>query len=146
MTRIQSFDLQPYYRTTVGLDRLFDRITSQFDAAASTNTNYPPHDIVRISDDVYEIRLAVAGFQQGEISVNVSDGQLVVNGEQTKERLEGVYIHHGISNRNFARTFALADYVEVCDATMKDGILSVRLERKVPEHMKPKTIDINYQS
>jgi molecular chaperone IbpA len=145
MTRIGTFDLQPYYRQAVGIDRLFDRITSQIDAASS-NSNYPPYDLIRMSDDVYEIHLALAGFQEGEISVNMTDGQLVIQGEQTKERIEGEYIHHGISGRNFVRTFALADYVEVCEASMKDGILSVRLEHKVPDHMKPKTIDINYQS
>ena len=145
MTRITSFDLAPFYRNSVGLDRLFDRIASQFDQAAQT-TNYPPHNIIRINDDLYEICLAVAGFQQGEITVNMQEGQLVITGEQTKERPVGEYVYHGISNRSFVRTFTLADYVEVREAVLKDGILSVQLERKVPDHLKPKSIEITYNS
>ena len=142
MTRITSFDLAPFDRNSIGLDRLFDRIQNQFEHASTTN--YPPHDIVRINDDHYEIRIAVAGFQQGEIDVRNENGQLIIAGEQPKERQVGEYLHHGISNRGFVRNFALADYVEVGEATMKDGILSIKLERKIPEHMKPKSIEITY--
>lgn len=145
MTKITSFDLTPFYRNTVGIDRLFDRITSQLDAAATGN--YPPYDIVRTGDDNYEIRVAAAGFRQDEIEVEFHEGQLKISGAHNDEVAPEVdYLHHGISNRSFLRTFSLADYVEVLEAVMKDGILTVKLERKVPESQKPKKIAISYQS
>lgn len=144
MTKITSFDLTPFYRNTVGMDRLFDRITAQIDSAA-TGGNYPPYDIVKIGDDNYEIRIAAAGFRQGEIEVEFHEGRLTVQGNKNPaEHVEPEYLHHGISNRSFTRTFAMADYVEVKGAVMQDGILTVRLERIVPDTMKPKSIAITY--
>jgi molecular chaperone IbpA len=145
MTKITSFDITPFYRSTVGIDSLFDRITRNLDMAANAG-NYPPYDIVKTGDERYEIRIAAAGFSQNEIDVEIKDGQLVVQGGQSTEaRQEVEYLHHGISNRSFIRTFQLSDYVEVKEATMKDGILTVRLERMIPETMKPKKIAISYQ-
>ena len=143
MTRLTSYDLTPFYRNTVGLDRLFDRITNQLDAA--TSGNYPPYDIVKTGEDTYEIRVAAAGFRQGEIDVEYHEGQLKITGTQHADEREGVeYLHHGISNRQFIRTFSLADYVEVREAVMQDGILTVRLQREIPEAQKPKQIAITY--
>ena len=146
MTKITSFDLTPFYRNTVGIDRLFDRITQQIDHAAGTN--YPPYNIVETGENLYEIQVAVAGFTQGEISINVQDGELIITGEKTESELpEGyIYRHQGISARKFIRTFSLGDYVEVQSATSKDGILTVRLERIIPESAKPKTIAISYEN
>jgi molecular chaperone IbpA len=145
MTKITSFDLTPFYRSTVGIDNLFDRITRNIDMAANAG-NYPPYDIIKTGDETYEIRLAVAGFTLDMIDIEVRDGQLIVEGHSTGVP-EGVdYLHHGISNRSFIRTFQLSDYVEVRDAVMKDGILTVKLERIIPEAMKPKKIAISYQS
>ena len=148
MTKITSFDLTPFYRNTVGIDSLFDRITRNIDMAANAG-NYPPYDIVKTGDETYEIRLAVAGFTLSEIDIEVKDGQLVVQGSHNSDvEINNVveYLHHGISNRSFIRTFQLSDYVEVHDAIMKDGILTVKLERVIPEAMKPKKIAITYQS
>jgi len=146
MTKITSFDLTPFYRNTVGIDSLFDRITRNIDMAANAG-NYPPYDIVKTGDEHYEIRIAAAGFRQDEIEVEVKDGQLVVQGGHKSEiRPEVEYLHHGISNRSFVRTFSLSDYVEVKAAVMKDGILTVKLEREIPEAMKPKKIAVAYQS
>ena len=143
MTRLTSYDLTPFYRNTVGLDRLFDRITNQLDAA--TSGNYPPYDIVKTGEDTYEIRVAAAGFRQGEIDVEYHEGQLKITGTQNSKELENIeYLHHGISNRQFIRTFSLADYVEVREAVMHDGILTVRLQREIPEAQKPKQIAITY--
>lgn len=143
MTRLTSYDLTPFYRNTVGLDRLFDRITNQLDAA--TSGNYPPYDIVKTGEDTYEIRVAAAGFRQGEIDVEYHEGQLKITGTQSSKELENIeYLHHGISNRQFIRTFSLADYVEVREAVMQDGILTVRLQREIPEAQKPKQIAITY--
>jgi molecular chaperone IbpA len=143
MTKITSFDLAPFYRNTVGIDRLFDRITRQIDAAASGN--YPPYDIVVTGDSTYEIRVAAAGFRLEEINIEYHEGQLAVTG--TKDAApDHEYLHHGISNRSWFRSWTLADYVEVKAAVMKDGILTIKLERIVPETMKPKKIEISYQS
>jgi molecular chaperone IbpA len=144
MTKITAFDLSPFYRNTIGVDRLFDRITNQIDSAAGNN--YPPYDIVKTGDDSYEIRVAAAGFRQGDIEVEFHEGRLTIqgNGAGVEENVE--YLHHGISSRSFTRTFTLADYVEVQSAEMQEGILRIKLERVVPEAMKPRKISIAYQS
>ena len=144
MTKITSFDLTPFYRNTVGIDSLFDRITRNIDMAANAG-NYPPYDIIKTGDEHYEIRLAVAGFRQDDVNVEVKDGQLIVEGTGSPANEAAEYLHHGISSRGFIRTFQLSDYVEVREAVMKDGILSIRLERLIPESMKPKKIAVTYQ-
>lgn len=141
MTRITSFDLAPLYRNSVGVDRLFDRITKQLETA--TQGNYPPYDIVRTGDESYEIRVAVAGFKPSEIEIEFHEGVLTATSKRS-EQLEVEYLHHGISNRDFVRTWNLAEYVEVRDARFQDGILTIGLERVVPESQKPKKIAINY--
>ena len=146
MTKITSFDLTPFYRNTVGIDSLFDRITRNIDTAANTG-NYPPYDIVKTGEETYEIRVAAAGFRQDEIEVEIADGTLRITGNHRDEaRPEVEYLHHGISNRSFLRTFQLSDYVEVRSAVMRDGILTVDLERIVPEIMRPKKITVSYQA
>jgi molecular chaperone IbpA len=143
MTKLTHLDLTPFYRHSVGVDRLFDRIVNQIDMAS--NGNYPPYDIVRIDDNQYEIRLAVAGFQQSDITVEHHEGKVTIRGVQSLDAQENVeYLYHGISNRSFVRTFTLADYVEVKNAVMKDGILTLFLVRELPESQKPKTIAITY--
>jgi molecular chaperone IbpA len=144
MTKITTMDLNPFYRNSIGVDRLFDRILSQIDTAG--NTNYPPYNIVRRGDDHFEVQVAVAGFSQGEIQIEVRDGNLVIAGEKTDAQEDVEYVYHGISARRFIRTFSLAEYVEVLDAVVKDGILTIQLERRIPEAMKPKTIAITYKS
>jgi len=146
MTRLTTLDLQPFYRNSVGIDRIFDSMLNRIEHSSST-TNYPPYNIIKIDDDNYKIEVAVAGFTKGEIDVQTHDGQLIIKGEkEDQEALDVNYLHSGIGNRKFLRTFELSDYVEVASAEVKDGILTVDLERHVPESMKPKTIDINYKS
>ena len=145
MTKLTTLDLTPFYRNSIGIDRLFDRIVNQIDSAASTN--YPPYDIVRTGDETYEIRVAVAGFVQADIDVEFNNGQLIVKGEKRVEaepQVEVEYLHHGISGRSFMRTFSVAEYVEVKEAVLQDGILTVKLERLVPESLKPKKIAVNH--
>jgi molecular chaperone IbpA len=145
MTKITAFDLAPFYRNAVGVDRLFDRIVNQIDHA--TTSNYPPYNIVETGENTYEIQVAVAGFSQGEIEINVKEGELIITGEKNEPVNElHVYRHHGISSRKFVRTFSLAEYVEVKTAMARDGILTVKLERIVPESAKPKTIAITYEN
>ena len=144
MTKFTTLDLTPFYRSSIGIDRLFDRIVNQIDSAASTN--YPPYDIVRTGDETYEIRVAVAGFAQADIDVEFNNGTLIVKGEKAAEvGAEVEYLHHGISGRSFIRTFSVAEYVEVKDAVLADGILTVKLERLVPESQRPKKIAVLYQ-
>lgn len=144
MTRLTSLDLSPFYRNSIGVDTLFDRLINQIDTAATTN--YPPYNIVKTGEHTFEVQVAVAGFSQGELEVSVKDGNLIITGEkQNTELPEGhEYTHQGISARRFVRSFSLADYVEVDSAIARDGILTVKLERHIPEAMKPKTIAITY--
>lgn len=144
MTKITAMDLSPFYRNSIGVDRLFGRIMDQIDHAS--NTNYPPYNILKTGEDTFEIQVAVAGFAKGEIDVQVKDGELIITGEKQPEAMVmgTEYLHHGISARRFIRTFTMADYVEVSTAEAKDGILTVCLERRVPEAMKPKSIAITY--
>jgi len=144
MTRITSLDLQPFYRNSIGIDRLFDSMLSRIDN--STSTNYPPYNIIKKDDDNYVIEVATAGFAEGEIDVQVNDGQLIVTGEKAETETEVNYLHQGIGTRKFVRSFQLAEYVEVKSATVENGILVVTLEREVPETMKPKSIAITYKS
>jgi molecular chaperone IbpA len=145
MTKITTLDLSPFYRNSIGVDKLFDRLMGQIDAGVSTQ-NYPPYNIVKTGDNTYEIQVAVAGFTQGEVTVNINEGNLVITGEKTSTDLPvgHTYEYQGISARRFIRTFTLADYVEVTGAESQDGILTVKLERKVPEALQPKTIAITY--
>jgi len=145
MTKITAFDLSPLYRNAIGVDRLFDRIVNQMDHAAATN--YPPYNIVETGENTYEVQVAVAGFSQGDLEITVKDGELIITGSKTDTLPEGYVVRHqGISARKFIRTFSLGDYVEVKTAIAKDGILTVKLERIVPESAKPKTIAITYEN
>jgi molecular chaperone IbpA len=145
MTKITTLDLSPFYRNSIGVDKLFDRLMGQIDAGGTTQ-NYPPYNIVKTGENTFEVQVAVAGFSQGEIEVSVKDGNLIVTGEKINTELpEGhEYTHQGISARRFVRTFSLADYVEVDSAIAQDGILTIKLERHIPDAMKPKTIAITY--
>jgi molecular chaperone IbpA len=147
MTRLTTLDLSPFYRNSIGVDRLFDRLIGQIDAG-STTQNYPPYNIVKTGENTYEIQVAVAGFAQGEVEINVKEGNLIITGEKLSAELPDghTYEHQGISARRFVRSFTLADYVEVTNAVSRDGILTVSLERKVPEALQPKTIAISYES
>jgi molecular chaperone IbpA len=112
---------------------------------ANSKDNYPPHNIVQLDETNFLIEVAVAGFKQSEIDVELKDNLLTVKGERVKEEAEVEYLHKGISNRNFTRTFPLAENVEVRTATVENGILAVKLELVVPEEKKAKKIAITFQ-
>jgi molecular chaperone IbpA len=138
---LRSLDIPSIHKFAVGFDNMFDDLmrTSQ------ANTNYPPYNIVKHGDDSFAIELAVAGFKDGEVNIQVERNQLTVKGEQVVDLDNQVeYLHRGISARSFTRTWTLADHVEVAGAKSENGILTISLERKVPEEQKPKTIAINY--
>lgn len=138
MTR---FDLTPFYRNSVGIDRL-SRIMDELETRNAGN--YPPYNIISTGEDKYEIEMAIAGFAQNEVSVSAQNGQLHVVGEKAEEVADESkqYLHRGISARHFRRVFDLADYVEVQSALMKDGILTIKLERVIPDALKPKLIEV----
>jgi len=146
MTKITAFDLSPFYRTSIGVDRLFNRIIDQIDNSAATN--YPPYNIVKTGDNTFELQLAVAGFREGEISITVKDGVCTITGEQSNRELPDghEYFYQGIGARRFMRSWPLGEYVEVRDAAVHDGILVVRLEQVLPESARPKNIAITYSS
>lgn len=123
----------------VGFDHLFDELDR---VTRHANESYPPHNIVKLTDDSkeYLIELAVAGFEKGEVNVEVNDRTLTVSGEHVVKGRE--YIHKGISTKKFTRNFRLSEYVEVAGADMKDGILSIHLKVVLPESQRPRTIDI----
>ena len=152
MTKITAFDLQPLFRQTVGVDRLFDRIMNQIDSAGhQPNNNYPPYNSIQTGEHTYKIEVAVAGFNEGEISVEVRDGDLIITGEKLEEEAVETdehyhVIHKGISARKFFKSFQMGEYVEVVDASVVNGILTVNLERKIPESAKPKAIAITYKN
>jgi molecular chaperone IbpA len=136
---MRNIDFTPYRHSTVGFDRLFDLLESGF--PAQFTDNYPPFDLVQESEDRYRITLAVAGFRPDEIEVTAQQNLLIVAGRKGDD--DGArYIHRGIAARAFERRFGLADYVQVKRAELHDGVLSIELEREVPEEMKPRRIEI----
>jgi molecular chaperone IbpA len=137
---MRGYDFSPYRRSTVGFDRLFDYLES---ASRSEQENYPPFDIEELGDDSYRITLAVAGFRREEIEIVAHQNSLTVSGRRGDDRAkEGNFLHVGIANRAFERRFQLADFVRVTGAELADGLLSVALQRVVPEAMKPRRIEI----
>jgi len=138
-----NFDFSPYRRSTVGFDRLFDLLESGSSLAQADN--YPPFDLVRVSDDEYRITLAVAGFGADEIEITAQQNLLVVSGRKSEED-ERDYIHRGIATRAFERRFGLADYVQVRRADLRDGLLAIDLVREIPDEMKPRKVTIESAS
>jgi molecular chaperone IbpA len=138
---MRPIDFAPLYRSTVGFDRLFNLLDSVtgFDQAA---TAYPPYNIERLGDNEYRITMAVAGFSQDEVKVDVKEQTLSVSGATKVEEKAREYLHRGIAARNFERRFQLADHVEVKGADLQDGLLHIDLVRNVPERLKPRTIAI----
>jgi len=142
--RIDTIDLPTFARHAIGFDRVFTEMNRQF-ANTRGSDNYPPYNITRLDETHYIIEVAVAGFSESEIDVELNDSTLVVRGEQTKADKEVDYIHKGISTRSFERNFTLADNVAVLDATVQNGILAIALEHIVPEEQQPKKIQITFQ-
>ncbi len=143
---LRSFDVPSIHKFAVGFDSMFDELTRI--SSQQAQQNYPPYNVVKHSENKFAIELAVAGFRQGDISITVEKNVLTISGEQIQnlDELEKdiEYLHRGISQRSFTRTFTLADHVEVVEAKCENGILTVTLERIVPEELQPKKIAITY--
>ena len=142
---LRSFDLPAIHKFGIGFDNLFDDLQRVMQTQSSSN--YPPHNVIKTGDETVTIEVAVAGFAEGEIDISLDKRVLTVAGERKRaEDASYEYLHRGISSRDFRHTFTLAEHVEVKSASIKDGILSVYLEREVPEEAKPKAIAITYQN
>ena len=142
-----TFDLSPLWRSSVGFDE-FDRL---FDSVFSTNnkgSSYPPYNIVKHDKNIYQITMAIAGFDQDQINISQEGNLLTVQGDMVsdKENDKTEFLYRGIANRNFERKFELADTVKVVKADLKNGLLSIDLEREIPEHQKPRKIEINKEN
>jgi molecular chaperone IbpA len=134
-------DFSPYYRSTVGFDRLFnllDSAASQVDAPA-----YPPYNIERTAENAYRITMAVAGFGENELSVETKEGVLTVAGRKVQDEGKRNFLHQGIAARSFERRFQLDEHVHVTGARLENGLLHVDLVREIPEAKRPRSIKIS---
>jgi molecular chaperone IbpA len=136
---MRQFDLSPLYRSTVGFDRLF----SLLDNASEAAPTYPPYNIERTGENAYRISVAVAGFAESDLSIEVKENALFVRGDRQAETSPTtVVLHQGIAARAFERRFQLADHVQVRGASIENGLLHIDLVREIPEALKPRRIEI----
>ncbi len=139
---MRNFDFAPLYRATVG----FDQIADMMDRVLSSEVNettYPPYNIEKTADDAYRISIAVAGFSEQDLGVELREGQLIVTArKQSEDDTQRTFLHRGIATRAFERKFQLADHVRVTGATHADGMLHIDLVREMPEALKPRQIEI----
>ena len=139
---MRNFDFAPLYRSTVG----FDQIANLMDRVATNDVaqnSYPPYNIEKFDDDSYRISIAVAGFSEADLNVEVREKSLIVSARKADDATERQYLHRGIATRAFERRFHLADHVQVTGATHVDGMLNIDLERQVPEALKPRQIQVS---
>lgn len=140
---IQTLDLPSFVRNSVGFDRLFEDLGRTF-ANSRSGENYPPYNISKLDDTHWVIEVAVAGFAENEIDVELKESTLTIRGTRETNDKDVEYIHKGISSRSFERTYTLGAHVEVRGATVKNGILSVALEQVIPEEERAKKIPITF--
>ena len=131
------------YPQFVGFDNIFNELERLVDGTAPTrNTSFPPHNIIKLDDNKYVVEMAVAGFGQDEVDVEIHDGTLIVKGEK-KDQTEVDYLYRGIATRSFTKSIRLNDSIEVRGAQFKDGILKIALENIIPEHKKPRKVEFS---
>ena len=139
---MRTLDFAPLYRATVGFDRIADLMDRVMETEVSAPT-YPPYNIEKIDDNAYRISVAVAGFTDSELNVEVKEGALIVSARKAEDDKERTFLHRGIATRAFERRFQLADHVRVTGASHVDGMLHIDLVREVPEALKPRRIEIS---
>jgi molecular chaperone IbpA len=137
---MRTYDFTPFSRSTIGFERLFDRLNNM--QWANDDDSYPPYDIVRTGEDSFRISLAVAGFSIDDLSITSQQNMLTVAGRKPDDDGQD-YLYQGISARAFERRFELADHIEVESAAFVNGLLQIALVRRVPDAVKPRRIDIN---
>lgn len=138
---MRRFDMTPLYRASVGFDQIAEMLDRALAADVGTNS-YPPYNIEKVEDDGWRIAIAVAGFGENDLSIEVKDRELLVTGRKAEDETERTYLHRGIATRAFERRFHLADHVKVTGASHVDGMLNIDLVREVPEALKPRKIEI----
>ena len=138
---MRTFDYSPFYRATVGFDRVFNLLDS---VAGQPSTNgYPPYNIEKSGDNDYRIVMAVAGFAEAELNVTQKENELLVTGQTAASGQDGKqYLYRGIAGRNFERRFQLADHVKVVGAKLSNGLLTIELQREIPEEKKARAIPV----
>lgn len=134
MSKFDTYSLAAINRALIGFDNLFESKLTQ-------SKGYPPYNIVKLDSDNYAIEVAVAGFSKNEITVSVDQSELTIKGVST-ESDKKEYIHRGLASRNFEQKFILAEYMEVLEASVVDGLLTVRVKRVIPESLKPRLIEL----
>lgn len=139
MNQLARFDTSALNRALIGFDRLFDDMEKRY---ANSVPNYPPYNVLKHDEDHFEIEVAVAGFDKEDVTIEVDQNQLTIKGNRQKDDDASKYLHRGLAARDFERTFTLADYMEVGDAELTNGILRVKITRVVPEALKPRLIAI----
>lgn len=136
-----TFDFTPFYKSTIGFDRLATLLDS-VSAYDGAQNGYPPYNIERTGDNTYRITMAVAGFSEDDIDIELKENTLTIKGANSDSSDGSEYLHRGIASRGFERRFQLADYVEVNSAKLENGLLHLELAREIPEAMKPRKIDV----
>jgi molecular chaperone IbpA len=138
---MQTYDFSPFYRSTVGFDRLFDRLDNLVGQEQKT---YPPYNIEKLGNDAYRISIAVAGFAEGDLAIEAKENSLLIKGAKApaSEEKTREFLHRGIAERAFELRFQLAEYVEVTGASLENGLLHVELKRELPESKKARQIEI----
>ncbi|WP_428407787.1 Hsp20 family protein [Hyphococcus sp.] len=136
---MRTFDLTPLYRSTVGFDRVFDLLDS---AGKAETGGYPPYNIERLDENDYRVTLAVAGFSEDELDVELHENTLTVTGSRKDEDEGRTFLYQGIAGRSFQRRFQLAEHVQVAGASLVNGLLNIELKREIPESAKPRKISI----
>ena len=139
---MRSFDFAPLYRATVGFDQIAD-LMDRVSTNDVSQSNYPPYNIEKTSEDGYRISIAVAGFSENDLAIEVKENTLHVSARKPKTVNDSIYLHRGIATRAFDRKFHLADHVRATAASHSDGMLHIDLVRELPEALKPKRIEIN---
>ncbi len=137
-----AYDFSPFYRSTVGFDRVFNRLDA---LVGQEQKSYPPYNIEKTGADAYRISIAVAGFAEGDIAIESKENNLVVKGAKPadSEGAQREFLHRGIAERAFELRFQLADYVEVAGASLENGLLHIELKREIPESKKARQIPIS---
>lgn len=141
---MRAFDLTPLYRATVGFDQIADLMDRALASDVGQNT-YPPYNIEKTDDDAWRISIAVAGFSENDLAIELKDRALHVTGRRASDDSARNYLHRGIATRAFERRFHLADHVRVTGASHENGMLHIDLMREVPEALKPRRIEIASQ-
>ncbi len=141
MTALTRYDAAALNRALVGFDQMFNDMERRF--ANQVSNNYPPFNIAKVGENLYDIAIAVTGFEKDEIKVQVEANELSIRGERkASEEAEPEYLHRGLALRDFERIFTLAEHMKVKKAEIKNGILLIQIVREIPEEMKPRVIDI----